>query len=76
MLQETPDSGPENAGDWTPMVLSAVVTIEEIRAGVGVGFAATTHVSFGPRVSLGNSGGQTVQRLLGRPLQLVWGRHP
>ncbi len=50
--------------------------MEETRAGVGVGFAATTHVLFGPRVSLGNSGGQTVQRLLGRPLQLVRGRVP
>ncbi len=58
------------------MVRSAAVTMEETKAGVGVGLAATTHVLSGPRVSLGNSGGQTVQRLLGRPLQLVRGRVP
>jgi hypothetical protein len=50
--------------------------MEETRAGVGVGLVATTHVLSGPRVSLGNSGGQTVQRLLGLPLQLVRGRVP
>ncbi len=58
------------------MVQSAAVTMDETRVGVGVGLAATTHVLSGPRVSLGKSGGQTVQRLLGRPLQLVRGRVP
>ena len=72
MRQETP----EKAEDWTPMVRSAAVTMEDTRAGVGVGSAATIHVLLGPRVSLGNSGGQTVQRLLCRPLQLVRGLVP
>jgi hypothetical protein len=58
------------------MVRSAAVTMDETRAGDGVGLAATTHVLFGPRVSLGKRGGHTVHRLLGRPLQLVRGRVP
>ncbi len=58
------------------MVRSAAVTMDETRAGVGVELAATTHVLSGPLVNLGKSGGHTVQRLLGRPLQLVRGRVP
>jgi hypothetical protein len=58
------------------MVRSAAVTMEETRAGVGVGLAATIHVLSGPLVSLGNSGGQTVQRFVGPAVANGAGRVP
>jgi hypothetical protein len=51
------------------MVRSAAVTMEEARAGVGMGLVAAVHVISVPPVSLGNSGSRRCSALLGWSLQ-------
>jgi hypothetical protein len=67
---------PAKAGESIPMVLSAAVTMVDTRAGVGVGSGPTARPPSAVLTSLGNSGGQTMQRFPRLPLQLVRGRVP